>query len=356
MEKEENVYGVSVKFLPWEKEGYMVASLHMKESLGGEIAYGEMELWYPNTNEAEKLITEEQTGEIELKDTKEGGITYKIPIFINSRRFFKNLMFLDFTCTKDKKFFTDRVSLTHTDIGTALDSLYPGKIDIRTRSDVNNNTPIYQTDETNYELCRRLAYSFKRDTVFSFGFEGFMLKDVIGKNSLGKDERSYQFELTGMLDMDNTDLYNLSYNKYLNTTPFNPWEDKDQAATKEDYTKLQPINCRSMIDYTDYCIIRTDYYQLSDNMQYNLNFVNSNYFTSFIITGIDMPKYKIGDVLTYNRAEQKTKYPFTKYLVASNEVFFSQNGASTLGPHGKQFEWTTKLFGIEKGKWSEGLV
>ena len=67
-----------------------------------------------------------------------------------------------------------------------------------------------------------------------------------------------------------------------------------------------------------------------------------------------MPKYKIGDVLTYKRADnQNTKYPFKKYIVASNEVFFSQNGSSERGPHGQQFEWTSKLLGLEKGKWSE---
>lgn len=66
-----------------------------------------------------------------------------------------------------------------------------------------------------------------------------------------------------------------------------------------------------------------------------------------------MPSYKIGDIITYSRASQESKYPFTKFLVASNEVFFSQNGASRLGPHGEQFEWSSKLLGIQPGKWSE---
>lgn len=354
-EEQENVYGISVKFKPWEEKGYLVASLHMFECLGGDIAYGDLELWFPDTDDASELITEEQTGTIELSDNKENGITYKVPIFINSRSFFGNIMRLKFTCVSDKSFFTNRISLEHTDIGTAIKDLYPDKkrVDIRTESDVNNNIPIYQTDETNYSLLKRLALSYKRDSVFTFGFEGFMLKDTVGINSIGKNEKSFNFEFTGQLDMDNTEMYKLSYNQYLNANPFNPWEDKDVAATKKDYTDLQPINCRALIDYTTYSIMGTDYYQLQNNYNYNTNFVNSNYYTSFSITGVDMPTYKIGDIITYSRASQKSKYPFTKFLVASNEVFWSQNGASRLGPHGKQFEWNSKLLGIQPGEWSE---
>ena len=353
MDEQQNAYKVSVKLEPWESKGYTIAYLHIFEVLGGLIANGDMELWYPNTDEALKLVTEEQTGILELKDSKKKGLTYKIPIFINSRSFFENILKINFTCISDKGFYTNRISLEHTDIGSAITSLYPGTKDIRTKSDVNNGIPIYQNDETNYTLCERLAYSYKRNSIFTFGMEGFMIKDTIGINSLGNDEHSSILEFTGMLDMDNTEMYKLNYNQKLNTTPFNPWEDKDEATTKKDYTNLQPINCRSIINYTDYHIVGTDYYQLHNNYEYNYNFLNSTYYTSFTITGVDMPSYKIGDILTYKRANQKTSYPFTKFIVASNEVFWSQNGASKRAPHGNQFEWSSKLLGIQPGTWSE---
>lgn len=353
MEEQKNVYGISVKFMPWEEKGYLVSSLHMFECLGGDLAYGDLELWFPDTDNASELITEEQTGTIEMKDTKKNGLTYKIPIFINARSFFGNVLNVRFTCISDKAFFTDRISLEHTDIRTAITDLYPGKKDIRTQSDVNNNITIYQTDETNYNLLKRLAYSYKRDSIFTFGFEGFMIKDTVGINSFGRNENSSNLEFTGMLDMDNTEMYKLNYNQYLNANPFNPWENREESTTKKDYTDLQPTNCRSLIDYTTYSIMGTDYYQLQENYNYNYNFMNSNYYTSFTITGVDMPFYKIGDILTYSRASQESKYPFTKFIVASNEVFFSQNGASRKGPHGKPFEWSSKLLGIQPGKWSK---
>ena len=351
--EQKNAYGISLKFKPWDEKGYYVASLHMFECIGGEIAHGDMELWYPSTDSALEMITEGQTGELELKDTKKNGLTYNIPIFIESRDFFGNIMKVWFSYIYDKKFYTERISLEHTDIGTAIDSLYKGAKDIRTTSDLNNNIPIYQTDETNYNLCKRLAYSFKRDSIFAFGMEGFMIKDTIGINSFGKDENNFILEFKGMLDMDNTEMYQLNYNQYLNVNPINPWEDKDEAATGKDYTDLQPKNCRAMIDYTTYSIMGTDYYQLQDNYNYNYKFMNSDYYTSFTITGVVMPYYKIGDILTYSRADQKSQYPFTKFLVASNEVYISQNGASRTGPHGKQFEWSSRLLGIDPGKWSE---
>lgn len=356
-QEQKNTYGISVKLTPWGEKGYTVTSLHIFECLGGDLAYGDMELVCPDNDEAKEMITEQQTGEIELKDTKEDGLTYKIPFFVDSRSFFENILKVNFTCIKDKKFYTDRISLEHSDINKAIESLYPGKkgenIDIRTKSDVNNNIPIYQTDETNYSLCKKLAYSYKRNSVFTFGMEGFMLKDTIGKNSLGKDENSYDLELKGGLEMNNTRMYKLNYNRVLNTTPFNPWEDKEDSATNKDYSDLQPVNCRALINYTSYSIMGTDYYQLENNYQYNYNFLNSDYYTSFTITGVYMPNYKIGDILTYSRASQKSSYPFTKFIVASNEVFFSQNGASRRGPHGKPFEWSSTLLGIEPGKWSE---
>ena len=180
-----------------------------------------------------------------------------------------------------------------------------------------------------------------------------MLKDTIGKNSFGNDENSSEIEFTGMLDMDNTKMYKLNYNKYLNSDPFNPWEDKEESATgNKEYSDLQPINCRSLIDYTTYSIMGTDYYQLQNNYNYNYNFMNSDYYTSFVITGEYMPSYKIGDIITYKRAKRESSYPFTKFIVASNEVFFSQNGASRRGPHGKPFEWSSKLLGIQPGNWS----
>ena len=345
---------IYIRFSPWMKNGYMTNKIRLIESLGGEIAKGEAELTFPAVDESLELVTEERTGELFIEDRKTNGVSYTIPVYIYEREYYKNILNIKFYCIKDYKFFTDRISIEYNDINDAINKIYPGNIDIRTESDINNNIVIYQNDETNYSLCKRLAYSYKKKSVFSFGFEGFMLKDLIGTNSIGKDENSVEMIYYGNLNAANTDLYKLNYEKTINTVPFNPWENKDDSATKEDYTDLQPKNCRAIIDYTNYTIVRSDYYQLIDNSLYNRRLMGANY-SDFIITGSDIPFYKIGDVLTYKSPEHVYSYPFKKFLVLSNEVFISQNGASESGPHGLNFEWITKLKGLDEGEWSKEI-
>lgn len=353
--KQETSNKIEIGLSPWMKYGYTSNKIHLVESLGGEIAKGEMELTFPKIDESLELITKERTGELFIKDKKSDGVSYTIPIFIYERDYFKNILRIKFFCIKDYKFFTDRISVEYKDITEAITKLYPGNVDIRTESDINNNITIYQNDETNYSLCKRLAYSYKKNSIFSFGFEGFMLKDLEGINSIGKDEKSYEMIFNGSLNGANSDLYNLKYEKTKNTKPFNPWEDNENSATKQkDYADLQPKNCRAIIDYTNYTILSRDYYQMADNSLTNRRILNTNY-SDFKITHSDIPIYKIGDVLTYITPEQVYPYPFKKFLVLSNEVYISQNGSGEIGPHGLKFEWTTKLKGLDAGDWTKEI-
>lgn len=350
---------VYVRFFPWMEYGFMANRIHLFESLGGEIARGEMQLTFPIADESLKLVTEEKTGELFIEDQKDNGINYKIPVYIYERDYYKNILNIKFYCIKDYKFFVDRISVEYKDINEAITKLYPGypeTVDIRTESDINNNITIYQNDETNYSLCKRLAYSYKKNSVFSFGLEGFMLKDLIGINSIGKNEEDYSFYLTSNLNGINTQLFNLKYQKTKNTKPFNPWEDNENSATKQkDYKNLQPQNCRSIIDYTNYTIVSKDYYQMADNSLCNRRLMATDY-SNFKITGTDIPLYRIGDVLTYTPLpEQVYSYPFTKFLVLSNEFYISQNGSGETGPHGFKFDCTTKLKGLDAGEWTKEI-
>lgn len=359
--KQSTTNQITVKFLPWMEYGFTANKIHLFESLGGEIAKGEMELTFPIADESLKLVTEEKTGQLFIEDGKDNGVNYRIPIYIYERSYFKNILRIKFFCIEDYKFFTDRISIEYKDITDAITKLYPGypeTVDIRTKSDINNNIVIYQNDETNYSLCKRLAYSYKQNSVFSFGFEGFMLKDLYGINSLGKNEESYSFIFSNSLSGINTDLYNLRYEKTKNTKPFNPWVNKDESTIKQkDYSQLQPQNCRAIIDYTNYTIVREDYYKLAENSLYNRRLMATSY-SDCEFTIDDVPLYKIGDVLTYDTTmtpEQTYPYPFKKFLVLSNEIYISQNGAGEIGPHGLKFDWTTKLKGLEAGEWTKEI-
>ena len=336
-----NSSGISIEFTPWTDHGFVVDSLHMYEKIGGELGMGTLELIFPESPENNELITEEQGGLITIEDTKESGVSYSIPIFITERHYFKNTVTLKFVCCEDKKFFMDPISITYSDIGNALSTLYPGNKDIRTDSDVNNNVEVYQINETDMDFCTTLAYSYKRNAIFAYGWAGFMIKDLVGINSQGKDENNNELYIVGQGFMENANPYSLNYNKYLLYEPQDLWEGKEE----------KPVNLGSIKNYNDYIITGTDYYKLHENRMYNQRLMNSNLYTSFIIVGADIPDYKLGDIVTYQRAEQDTRYPFTKFLVYSNELYLSQDNSKKVGPHGMKFEWTTKLLGIETGKW-----
>lgn len=338
--------GVTINFTPWFDSGYRFTELHIVEELGGKIPGGTMKLELDGSKESLDLLLNQYTGLITLEDENTGAI-YNIDIFITSREFFNNILNISFVCIKDKKFFTELLSSTWNDITKAITSIYPGKTDIRVESDVNNNIELFQNCETNYDFCKRLAYSYKHNIVFSFGFEGFMLKEIIGKSD-SKGNMEPSIKLLGGNTITNSTPYNLNYNKKIYNIPSNPWEDFEDATTKKDYTDKQAINCRTISSYSDYLIVRTEYYRLVDNYLYNKRFMECNMFTSFRTVSTSIPEYKIGDTVYYNRVDQESKYPFEIFLIAGNELFYSIDGNDSVDKNGLNFSWTSKLLGLEE--------
>ena len=355
MAKYTNSYKVSINFTPWFDSGYRFDHIHMYEELGGQLAKGEISMTHDGSAEALKLITDQYTGQITLE--KEGGNTYTIDIFIVNREYFKNFLTLKFVCIKDKKFYTELIQAEWTDITDAIESLYPGKKDIRCECDINNNLTIFQNSESNQSLCSKLSYGFKKKSVFAYGWEGYMIKEIIGIDSGGHQEPYYK--VTGSAEFHQVDSYNLNYHKRIYYTPTNPWEplkgdenNGEQAANSdEDYTEFQPKNSRTLQIYEDYTIVGKDYEQLMHNYWDNRKYMETNLFTSFRLKDFNIPKYKIGDILQYKREEQESELPFTLFLVKSNELFLAIEDSNAVGPDGSKFSWTSMLAGVqEKGE------
>lgn len=335
-----NSYGVTVNFTPWFDSGYRFTKLHMYEEIGGALSGGSISLEYDGSPEALELITTQYTGTIEIE--QEGGNIYSVPVFITSRNFFKNFMTLEFVCISDKKFFTELVSTEWTDIGGAIQSLYPGKQDIRCESDINNGVKIFQNGETNYSMCTKLAYSFKHGTIFAYGFDGLLIKELIGKDSGGNQEPFW--EIIGEQEVHQVDSYATVYDKRLYYKPLNPWENDPNT----DYSTGMALGNRAMLFYSNYSIVGTDYYQLLDNYYYNKRYMDSNMFTSFRVVDLKIPGYRIGDVLKYTRGEEETKLPFDTFLVRSNELFIAIEGSDVVDENGLSFSWTSKFMGIQE--------
>lgn len=349
---------VTIDLHPWTTSGYSIDWIHIKEKLGGELPCGRVSLKFGRTDEEYEKLLDQNTGLLILTDNREGGYSFKISIFIISRDYIRNSVLLNFVCIDDPKFFNDRISESYNNITEAIETVYPGDYKISIESDQNNENTIYQNCETGLIFLNRLCNSFKSTTVFGFGWDGLLLKDLIGISSSGKDETILEglpiITGGGTGDLTNTGPYTLTYNRR-NTYPIiNPWIDDDNVlqTTYQDYV---PKNVISVLG-TQYYICRSGYENLLINYINNKTRFNTDFEGGYSITGVDMPKnYRLGDIIRYFRAEDtdiKESNYYTKCLVYSNEVFFG-NGLERVGPHGFNFEWTTELRSIEKGPWTE---
>lgn len=351
-------YGVTIDIVPWTSpEGdntkpghYVLKSLHIYEEICGELAFGSAEFTHDGSNEALKLITDQFTSDITIKDENEGGLEYKIPIFITNRDFIKNHVRIDFKCIKKKSFVYDRHTSVWTNIKNTITSLYPGTSDIRIETDIQDTSiKFYQNNETDLDFITRLCWSFKKSSVFSLGWEGLMIKETMGKSSHEGDNEKpkpkiWLREDSNMFQVDpNYD----QYTRELYHPPYNCWEDTTGKKELQDYTKLEPINLKVFKQSTNLLTVGTKYTSLIDNMLYNTLNHKSNYYNSFRIKILEMPRYKIGDVIGYKESSvvnDKLNWPFNYFLVKSNELFISAEDVDEDGYH---FSWTTKLLGLE---------
>lgn len=332
-------YKVSVDFKPWFDTGFRFNKLKIYEELGGVIPRGEIDLEHDGSKKALEFITGQSTGTLIIE--KEGGNVYNIQIFVTNRVFYKNLVTLKFVCISDKNFYTKLISTEWKNIEIAIQNLYPGTKDIRCKTDIDPTLKIYQNGETNYSLCRKLSFAYRNNCIFALSWDRLIIKEIVGIDSWGFNEP--ELEITGNTQLHQIDSYVMTYDKKLYQESYNPWE-PDEG---KDYTDLQAINCRTLIFYSDYYIIGTDYFNLMSNYNNNLKYAKSDMFESFRIVNLDMPKYRVGDIVIYRRDEQDAKLPFKYFLVRSNELFISIEGSREVDYNGLHFSWTSMLSGVQ---------
>lgn len=347
--KYKNSYKTTVDFLPWFNTGYRFQSLHLYEELGGEVARGEMRLEVNGEPKALELITDQNTGTIILE--QEGGVIYEIPIFIVHRSHEKNFLDISFICTKDDQFITEAHQTVWDNIGDLIDSVFPGNIQRRCETDIQSkNIKYYQNHETDQEFLKRICLGYKKNSIFSFGLEGLMIKETMGQyDSLGKKEPNI------VLHVDSDGLeqetpYQKEYKQDLYEPVINIWNNREIAG--KDYSDIQPVNPMVTYKNGNLNIVHKDYYQLMENLNYNISYVYSSMFQEVVITDRKIPDYKIGDVVTYVRDSKTTPnsklWPFKYYLVKSNEFFIAADDSSLVADDGFQAKWTTKLIGLEE--------
>ena len=354
-----NSSDVSLEFKPWTDKKCRITRLQVIEQIGGKIPNGEIDMILDD-KEVEKMITDQNTGTISITDEKEKGLSYKFDVWITEREYYENILKIKFVCIKDLSFFTKRITTYHQGgIKSTIGSLYPGDQDFRIEPSVSDDIVFYQNCETNYEMCKRLCYAYKHKSIFSFGWDGLIIKDLRGlKDHDGNDESQDDPKLRLTLETDRlsvqTQTYNLKYDKYLNHESFSAWEDTgDKESTTGSYSEVMSRNAKVMMNYKEYRVMGKDSAELISNAWNNKSLMDSDGYTSLKIVQPDMPHYKLGDVVLYERALQEKSLPWKNYLITSNELFFSVDGNRIMDPNGFRFSWTSYLYGLEDGDWSK---
>lgn len=342
--------GVEVKISPWLSNGFKLVSIRLYEELGGNIASGtaSFEIFY--TEDAQTLIYKQYTGTIEVTKLGNNGNKLSIDFFITKRKLVKNRLTIEFLCVNDNKFFTELISLEHTDITETLKTLYPNpeKINIRASSDIGNDIPLIQFNETNYSFCKKLAYSFKKDTIFAFGWEGFMLKDRCGeKNSADVTEivtdsidgSTGVFIVVGGSGVEPMDPYTMNYDNLLFEKVVDPWAEDEN----EKYKEIMPLNSNTLKYYNNYITIGTSHASLVKNYLYNDYMMTNNMQVSLRIESSVMPNYKLGDIVIYCHVKDQTT-PYRAYIVKTNELYYSPDNTNDTGK--SEFFWVSTLVSL----------
>jgi hypothetical protein len=349
-----NAKDVSLEFTPWTDKKCRITRLQIIEQLGGEIPHGEIDMILGDGNEIEKMITDQNTGTISILDEKKYGLSFKFDVYITKRDFYENILEIKFVCINNLEFFTKRITTTHQGgIKSTIESLYPGLKDIRIEPSGNDDTILYQNCETNYEMCKKLCYSYKDKSIFAFGWKGLLIKDMCGDfDSQGNVEPCLELE-TDRLSVQ-TQTYNLEYDKRVNNTSFSAWEHQEESTTgNTDFAQVMSKNCKIMMNYKNYCVLGTKSAEMMGNSWNNTDRMRSNGYSSIKIVQPDMPHYELGDVVIYKRALQEKSLPWKNYLITSNELFFSADANQKVDEHGFRFSWTSDLYGLDEGVWSE---
>ncbi len=365
-----NSHQISIELAPWTENGFRVSMLHIREGIYGVIPGGEIELIRGDEDETLKYVTNQETGTLTIEDNQSGGggIRYEFNIFVTTRTNVNNRTTLCFVVLpgtdleKGKKFWTGLLSETYDGPDDALDNIWPGEKDIREKSNISDQTKLYRDNEDGYSFLKRLCMSWKNETLFAFGWDGLLIKKRVESGEL--------LQIIGGENLWNQyDNIKLSYNNKRNYTTFSPWEDeyKDEddsdirslskSSTRDDnFKKLEPKYVVSTMKNSIYKIHSKDgmYRELTDNYEENKRFSDSGGYAGITIVGERFPdatEWKLGDTVKYLRAEEKKQdAPELTCIVAANELFIAQNEANMLGPHGKPFEWTTKLWAVNESE------
>lgn len=306
--------GNTVTISPFNDKGYKFITLDCEESIGGKFAHGRIEMVHDGNPDAVKLITDQETVDIELGTTDLGPVLV-IHGVIMHRDYYKNHLDIDFVCVPEKDIFTNRGYLVYDDIDSAIKSLWKGKIDNRTKTDLPSGIKYNQGGEFDSKFLGVLCESYKKDTIYACGLDNLLIKDLIGIDSTGNKEPHWTMMGHGDHVIQQTesggeggDRYSLYYDYKLYKKPENAWEEASGVPSK---------NLDALIFDDRYRIVHKDYNILRENLYNNQKLYNSRMYNQLHVTHTTfLQSYRLGDVIYYKRPGETDKIPFKIYIIS----------------------------------------
>lgn len=306
--------GNTVEVLPWMEKGFKFISLDCIEIIGGTVAYGRVEMtWVPDENdENSKMITDESEVNIKLGTTELGPVL-NIKGVITSRSYLKNLFTFEFSCFPRPDFWTNRGTLVATNIKDAIEGLWgnTNTIDYRkTETDLPGDIIFNQASEYDYRYLQRLCESYKKDTIFAFGLEGLLIKDLVGIDSTGHKEPYWTIPGNVHAIQDQgigKDRYELTYDPKLYMKPEDPWEEEPLQSK---YWGIRTFNDQYRMMGTSESILR-------ENQFWNKRIYRSRMYNRIDLKHTNfLQAYRLGDVVKYFRAGEGDKMPWETYIIS----------------------------------------
>lgn len=338
-----NSYGVSIDILPWLDSGYKFERFSINCSLGGTLAQGQIGLnGVVSSEEATEAQEECLDGTIIIE--KEGRDRVEFSYFITNRNYLDGRLTLDFVCVSDPKYFRDKLKMTHKGtLDDILKQLYPD-IDIECSTDIQGELTFHQSNISNVELFASLAPGYRKNVIFGFIYDRFLIKDTCNQEEL---DNAKPFLATK--DQIST-TYGKKYDPNLYMPPFNAWETPERNGLGEDYSDRQPRFIRSIQKRGQTSYVNSTHAQLYENSMVNRALLSSSYFHKQSVSLAEWPEYSVGDILMYDVAESSgrdTSWPHKYYLVYSMSMFMAGSG-SGITRNGKDFEVASAFVGLEE--------
>ena len=308
--------GVQVGVDKWFDAGFMFTSLRLEEVIGGKVARGKIRMISSGSDSALKMITDQKDIDLTVGNTEVGPVLNIHGIIIR-RDYFDTSVMLEFECIPDIDFSRRKTIMTYDDIDTAIKSLWKGKIENRTQTDLPSGLKFHQANEYDCEYLGTLCTSYKKDTIFAIGLDGLLIKDLIGIDSTGNNEPYWIISGRGEIMTPSeqgpaTDKYTLLYDRKLYMEP-------------EDITDSS-IYFDTRIFDNKYKLVGKDYTVLRENLLNNQKIYHSGMYNQQVLVKNDFfePTFRLGDVVKYLRPGiDETKVPWDVYLISKIKYYIS---------------------------------